>query len=278
MRSGHDPGLTGMTNVTIGSILVGSRNSDGLRQWYEQALGATVNADGFLEFDQISVLIDGREEVQASVVEPGRHIINFHVDDIHRAAARLRAMRAAVVGDPELRGDVWFATFRDLDGNLLQLVQLTAQYWSTRGRATELSRARVSARLPASDLARAERFYENVLGLRPAERRPGGLRYQSLSGSFSLFTSTGRASGDHTQLAFTVDDIELATEELRRHGVTFLDIDQPGVRTEQGVARVSGNYPSTHSTGELAAWFNDSEGNLLSISCHLGTAAALQHR
>jgi catechol 2,3-dioxygenase-like lactoylglutathione lyase family enzyme len=255
-----------MTNMTIGSILIGSRDSERLRQWYGHALAVPVNQDGFLEFGEISVLIDPRQDIGGEASEPGRHIINFHVDDIHRAANRLHEMNATALGDIELRDDLWFATFRDPDGNMIQLIQLTALYWSARGRETEVARATVSARLPAADLVRAEEFYGKVLGLSPAERRPGGLHYRSPSGTFSLFSSTGRASGDHTQLTFTVDDIERATAELRRRGVALHDIDQPGMRTMNGVAQVQGNYPSSQSYGELAAWFNDSEGNLLSIS------------
>ena len=35
--------------------------------------------------------------------------------------------------------------------------------------------------------------------------------------------------------------------------------------TVNGITEVAGNYPSKHSTGERAAWFRDSEGNLLGV-------------
>ena len=122
----------------------------------------------------------------------------------------------------------------------------------------------VSTRLPAQDLDRARAFYAEKLGLEPAEERPGGLRYQCGSGQFSLFASAGRASGDHTQMAFTVDDLGAVVAELRRRGVEFEEVDVPGLRTVDGIAQVEGNYPSA-GTGERAAWFRDSEGNLLGI-------------
>ena len=122
----------------------------------------------------------------------------------------------------------------------------------------------VSTRLPAQDLDRARAFYAEKLGLEPAEERPGGLRYQCGSGQFSLFASAGRASGDHTQMAFTVDDLDAVVAELRRRGVEFEEVDVPGLRTVDGIAQVEGNYPSA-GTGERAAWFRDSEGNLLGI-------------
>ena len=38
----------------------------------------------------------------------------------------------------------------------------------------------------------------------------------------------------------------------------------PGLTTVNGIATIQGNYPSK-GTGERAAWFRDSEGNLLGI-------------
>src|SRR5215212_5956742 len=110
----------------------------------------------------------------------------------------------------------------------------------------------VATRLPAQDLERARAFYADKLGLEPIEERPGGLRYQCGSGRFTLFESAGAASGDHTQMAWEVDDIEAVVEELRRRGVMVEEVDVPGLRTVDGIA-------------EVAAWFRDSEGNLLGI-------------
>ena len=131
--------------------------------------------------------------------------------------------------------------------------------------SSALSRAHVAGRLPAQDLARARRFYAEALGLEPVEERPGGLRYEGASGSFAIFESAGRPSGEHTQLAFEVDDIEATVRELRQRGVRFEEVDVPGLRTVEGIAEVSGNYPSSGAIGERAAWFRDSEGNLLGI-------------
>jgi len=79
-----------------------------------------------------------------------------------------------------------------------------------------------------------------------------------------VFQSAGRASGDHTQIAFEVDDIESVVAELRRRGVVFEEVDVPGLRTVDGIADIEGNYPSK-GVGERGAWFRDSEGNLLGV-------------
>jgi catechol 2,3-dioxygenase-like lactoylglutathione lyase family enzyme len=127
-----------------------------------------------------------------------------------------------------------------------------------------LDDARVSTRIPAQDLGRARSFYSEKLGMEPVEERPGGLLYRCASGSFSLFQSAGVASGTHTQMAFEVADIEGAVAALRARGVVFEEYDSPGLRTVDGIATIDGNYPSK-GRGERAAWFRDSEGNLLGI-------------
>jgi catechol 2,3-dioxygenase-like lactoylglutathione lyase family enzyme len=127
-----------------------------------------------------------------------------------------------------------------------------------------LANAEVATRLPVRNLKRARAFYKDKLGLEPAEERPGGLMYRFGSTRFALFESGGSASGEHTQMGFEVTDIEAVVDELRRRGVVFEQVDVPGLRTVDGIADIQGNYPSL-GVGERAAWFRDSEGNLLGI-------------
>jgi catechol 2,3-dioxygenase-like lactoylglutathione lyase family enzyme len=124
--------------------------------------------------------------------------------------------------------------------------------------------SKVATRLPAQDLERARRWYAEKLGLEPVEERPGGLRYEGSEGVFVLFASAGGPSGDHTQMAFTVGDLDAVVADLRSRGVEFLEYDLPGMTTEGGIATIEGNYPSV-GRGERGAWFRDCEGNLLGI-------------
>lgn len=114
--------------------------------------------------------------------------------------------------------------------------------------------------MPAQDLARARAWYAEKLGLEPAEERPGGLLYRVGDSKFVLFASAGEPSGTHTQMAFTVADIESTVSELRGRGVVFEEYDF----TVDGIADIDGNYPSV-GTGERGAWFRDSEGNMIGI-------------
>jgi catechol 2,3-dioxygenase-like lactoylglutathione lyase family enzyme len=126
-----------------------------------------------------------------------------------------------------------------------------------------LMHGRVAARLPAQDLQRARAFYAEKLGLEPSEERPDGLLYRFANGEFALL-SAGAPSGAHTQLGWEVDNIDATVAELRGRGVVFEDVDVAGLTTVDGIAEVSGNYPSK-GVGERAAWFRDSEGNMLGI-------------
>jgi catechol 2,3-dioxygenase-like lactoylglutathione lyase family enzyme len=127
-----------------------------------------------------------------------------------------------------------------------------------------LTNAKLAMRLPAQDLDRARAFYSEKLGLEPAEERPGGLLYRLGGCEFGIFQSQGAPSGEHTQGGFEVEDIEATVAELRERGVVFEEYEIPGLTTVDGIADIEGNYPSK-GTGERAAWFRDSEGNMLGI-------------
>jgi len=121
-----------------------------------------------------------------------------------------------------------------------------------------LERALVEPTIPAQDLQRARTFYAEKLGLTPTSEERIGLRYRLADGTrFRLFRSGGKASGAHTQMALTVDDLAAAVKELRSRGVHFEEYDSPGLKTKDGIADVG--YAR-------AAWFKDSEGNLIGIS------------
>ncbi len=132
-----------------------------------------------------------------------------------------------------------------------------------------LANSRTITKLPAQDLDRARAFYRDRLGLTPVEERDGGLRYVVASGEFHLFLSTGKASGESTQVGFEVEDIDAVVAELRSRGVVFGEIDAPGFKVVDGIIEVEGNYPSK-GEGERGIFFHDSEGNLLALGQAVG--------
>src|ERR1700736_3180315 len=121
-----------------------------------------------------------------------------------------------------------------------------------------LERPVLETTIPVQDLERARSFYAEKLGLIPTSEGKIGLRFRLADGGrFRLFRSGGKASGTHTQMAMMVDDVVAVVNELRSRGVKFEDYDSPGLKTKDGIADVG--YAR-------AAWFKDSEGNLIGIS------------
>jgi catechol 2,3-dioxygenase-like lactoylglutathione lyase family enzyme len=111
--------------------------------------------------------------------------------------------------------------------------------------------------LPAADLGRARKFYAEKLGLNPSTESPGGLFYVTAGGTrFILYPTPNPTRAGHTQMGFSVQDIESTVSDLQGAGVDFEAYDFPGLKTERGIAQ----------TGDVrAAWFKDSEGNLIGI-------------
>jgi catechol 2,3-dioxygenase-like lactoylglutathione lyase family enzyme len=127
-----------------------------------------------------------------------------------------------------------------------------------------LSNACTITKLPAQDLERARAFYRDKLGLEPVEERTGGLRYVCGPTEFHLFSSAGAPSGASTQMGFDVENLETTVADLRARGVTFERFEMPGFDVRDDVIAAPDNYPSK-GTGELGAFFYDSEGNLIGI-------------
>jgi predicted enzyme related to lactoylglutathione lyase len=121
-----------------------------------------------------------------------------------------------------------------------------------------LKMKRVAAAMPAQDVKRARQFYEQKLGLKPFQESPdGGAMYAVGDTGFLVFPSTGKSSGNHTQMAVDVDDVAEAVGELKRAGVKIEEYDLPGFKTQDGLI----DLPD----GSKGAFFKDTEGNLIGL-------------
>ena len=120
-----------------------------------------------------------------------------------------------------------------------------------------LQDAPMYAYIPAKDLARARRFYEGKLGFKPQQEINGGVAYGFGGGTACFLYPTPNAGSSRASQAFwSVDDVEREVAELRARGVTFEDYDMPGEKSPAG-AVIAG--------GAKAAWFKDSEGNIMAL-------------
>ena len=113
------------------------------------------------------------------------------------------------------------------------------------------------AYIPAKDLARARRFYEGKVGLKPKEITDGGVFYAFAGGTACfLYPSDGAGTSKASQAFWDVDDVERVVRELEKRGVKFEDYDMPGMKTVNHVFE---------DGGAKAAWFKDSEGNIMAL-------------
>lgn len=111
--------------------------------------------------------------------------------------------------------------------------------------------------LPAADMERAKRWYQDKLGLEPVEEMTGGNRYETAAGTgFTIYPTPNPDRGGHTQLAFGVADLDSEVTGLKGRGVAFEEYDMPGLKTVNGIAEFD---------GQRGAFFKDSEGNILGI-------------
>jgi hypothetical protein len=121
--------------------------------------------------------------------------------------------------------------------------------------ATALNQA--YAKLPARDVERARAYYADKLSLTPFGEHDSHLFYEIEGSHFMVYPSSGAASGTHDQIGFLVEEVESMVATLRSNGVVFEEyVPPPGASATDGVIDFG---------GVKAAWFKDSEGNLLSI-------------
>jgi catechol 2,3-dioxygenase-like lactoylglutathione lyase family enzyme len=124
-----------------------------------------------------------------------------------------------------------------------------------------LTDAPLFASIPANDIERAKRWYQEKLGLTPAmDLGPAGQLYRSGGVQWLLYETPNAGTAKHTLGGWVIPDIDESMKELRANGVVFEEYDLPDIdlKTENGVAR--------DPTGGASAWFKDSEGNILAVT------------
>ena len=117
------------------------------------------------------------------------------------------------------------------------------------------------ASLPAHDIERAKRWYEEKLGLTPiADLGVAGQLYQTGGTPWLIYQTPSAGTARHTLGGWVVANIDDTMRELRAKGVTFEDyaLGELGPTTENGVAR--------DPSGGASAWFKDSEDNILALT------------
>lgn len=113
-----------MPTMPAGSILIGSTRATELGDWYRRIIAPDHTGDGPIVLGELWLIIEQRDDVSETNPEPGRSILNFHVEDFDLHEAQLQAAGVEWIAPAEDRAAGRFATFKDPDGNYLQLIQL----------------------------------------------------------------------------------------------------------------------------------------------------------
>jgi predicted enzyme related to lactoylglutathione lyase len=123
-----------------------------------------------------------------------------------------------------------------------------------------LTNAPAYPNIPVTDLDRAKKFYNEVLGLEIEEDSfPGMVLLKGGDSTKVMLYVRPQTNSDHTLMSFVVEDIYATAEDLASKGVKFEQYDLGnGIKTdEKGVASMG---------VAKAAWFKDSEGNILGLN------------
>jgi len=120
-----------------------------------------------------------------------------------------------------------------------------------------LSNAPIRAYIPASDVSRARRFYEGMIGLKVKLEYAGGVIYDCGGTEVFLYPTPNAGTSKASQAFWQVADVEAEVADLKARGVTFEEYDLPGVTMKNSIAT---------GGGARTAWFKDSEGNILAVS------------
>jgi predicted enzyme related to lactoylglutathione lyase len=126
-----------------------------------------------------------------------------------------------------------------------------------------LQQSPMYAYIPATNVARARKFYEEKIGLTPGREIAGGVTYECAGGTACFLYPTRNAGTNKASQAFwQVTDIEREVAELKARGVTFEEYDVPGMKTVNSIAT---------GRGAKSAWFTDTEGNIIALIQSVGT-------
>jgi catechol 2,3-dioxygenase-like lactoylglutathione lyase family enzyme len=120
-----------------------------------------------------------------------------------------------------------------------------------------LSTAPIYTYVPVRDLERCRRFYEEKLGLGPGEPSGPGLTFRCGNGTaFFMYPSPGAGSNESSCAFWQVNDAQAVVDWLKGRGVVFETYPALGMQPGHEI-HVGG--------GAKAAWFKDTEGNIMAI-------------
>jgi len=113
------------------------------------------------------------------------------------------------------------------------------------------------ATIAVKDIARARKFYEEILGLKKLDSPQAEVvNYKVGKSKILVYKSTFAGTNKATVATWELADVEATARKLKDKGVNFEHYTMPGM-TLKGDVHVAGGFK--------AAWFKDPDGNILAL-------------
>src|SRR3989338_10167287 len=121
------------------SLLIGSQNAKKLADFYKEKVGLEIGLEAEMgeENEELyelkvgkgpNIYIMDHSKVKGTNKNPDRIILNLEGDDIEKEVARMKKAKVRPIKDTyHVEGYGWISTFKDVDGNYFQFVQVRAQ-------------------------------------------------------------------------------------------------------------------------------------------------------
>ena len=115
----------------LAGVIIWTEDLERLAAFYKEVLGLRPQSvrPNFVafRFGEVRLSLGTHGQVAGSAKDPYRVMVNLGVADIHEAYRRLRERGVTFIRPPEEEHwGGWVATFKDPDGNILQLLQQPA--------------------------------------------------------------------------------------------------------------------------------------------------------
>lgn len=114
--------ITGLAGASIWS-----EDLNNLLPFYRDVLGLAVSVQtpGFVVLGQLG--LGTHSQVRGRTADPARHMVGLTSTDITADCKRLKDAGVEFIEDPKDYGNLWIATLKDPEGNLVQLFQPTGR-------------------------------------------------------------------------------------------------------------------------------------------------------
>ena len=122
-----------------------------------------------------------------------------------------------------------------------------------------LQQSKAFSSFSVNDIAKAKRFYQDILGLNVVDNPMGIIELHLENGNkIILYPKPDHVPATFTVLNFPVNNLEKIVDALIEKGISFEQYDGEIKTDKKGIFKSDGNGPNI-------AWFKDPAGNILSV-------------